>query len=134
MFDPAHVPPVEPNETLARFILFSRHFRSSDRTVKPDAFIPHPHSELSMTRHAEATPAELWGEGERVAGLRTVALYGRADVEVAVFTDQGLRVEAAPIFHNPNHVNATNWPTEKPDQKMKALLVAEKSRYVPKPT
>ncbi len=134
MFDPAHVPPVEPNETLARFILFSRHFRSSDRTVKPDAFIPHPHSELSMTRHAEATPVEIWAEGERVAGLRAVALYGRADVEVVVFTDKGLRVKAAPISNNPNHVNASNWPTEKPAQKMMALLISIKSRYVPKPT
>ncbi len=132
MFDPAHVPPVEQNETVARFILFSGHFRSSDQRVKPDAFIPHPRSEVSMTRHLEASPAELWQEGERVAVLRKVTLYGRADVVVAAFTDEGLDVTANPILANPNHVNASNWPTEKPAQKMIAVRISVKSQYVPK--
>ena len=133
MLDPAQIPAVAVNEQLARFILFSRHIRSSNQTVKPDAFIPHPHSELSMMRHLQATVRELWQEGHRVALLRKVPLHGRADVEVSCFVDQGLRVEPAPIPENPNHVNALNWPAEKPDQKMKALLISEKSRFVPLP-
>ncbi len=132
MFDPAHVPPVEHNETVARFILFSGHLRSSNQTVKPDAFIPHPRPELSMTRHAETTPTELWGEGERVAVLRKVTLYGRADVVVSAFTDQGLDVTADPIHANPNHVNVSKWPTDKPAQKMMAMDISVKSQYVPK--
>lgn len=134
MLDPTQVPPVAPDELLARFVLFSRHFRSSDNSVKPEAFMPHPLTELSMTRHLQAAAAELWREGERVARLREARLYGRADVGVAAFTDQGLTIAAAPIAENPNHANARNWPAEKPDQKMKALLIAERSKYVPRPS
>jgi hypothetical protein len=131
MLDPNSVPPVESGELLARFVLFSRHFRSSDRTVKPDAFMPHPLIELSLTRHRDITDVELWREGERVTSLRKEAtLYGRADVSVSAFTNQGLRVEAKPIPENPNHADAVNWPTDKSAQKLIALEIAGKAQFV----
>ncbi len=64
MLSPTHVPPVASDEQLARFIYSSRHIRNSDNTVKADAFIPHPHTELSITRHLEATEEEIWSEGD----------------------------------------------------------------------
>lgn len=130
MLDPSHVPPVAAAELLARFILFSKWFRSSDSSVRADAFMPHPHVELSMTRHTEASSEEIWGEGERIADLRQLTLYGRADVAASVFLAQGLEVRAAPIRENPNHANATRWPTAKPEQKMKALEVASRASFV----
>lgn len=134
MLDPSHVPSVSSDELLARYVLFSRHFRSSDNTVKPDAFMPHPRVELSMTRHVQASEEELWKEGDRIAALRNATLYGRADVGAKVFTDQGLTVMEAPIIpENPNHANAVGWPDEKSAQKLKALEVAEKAVYLPKP-
>jgi hypothetical protein len=133
VLDPANVPPVAVDELLSRFVLFPKHVRSSDNTVKQDAFMPHPRVELSMTRHVEATEAELWQEGERVALIRTRPLYGRAVVCVREFVNEGLVVVAKPIVpENPNHADAVNWPTEKASQKMIALQIAVKSAYVPK--
>lgn len=86
-----------------------------------------------MTRHREATVDELWSEGERVAALRKKTIYGRADVTAAAFVEEDLRVEAKPLPENPNHADAVDWPADKPAQKMKALQIALKSTYVPKP-
>jgi hypothetical protein len=134
VIDSAHVPPVAAAELLSRFVLFTAHVRSSDNTVKQDAFMPHPRVELSLTRHLEATDAELWQEGERVAAIRARPLYGRAVVPASAFVDEGLSVEAKPIIpENPNHADAVNWPVEKAAQKMKALQIAAKSTYISKP-
>jgi hypothetical protein len=131
VFDLTSVPPVDANELLARFILVSRHIRSSDNTVKPEAFMPHPYLELSMTRHRDATDIEIWREGQRVARVRPATLHGRADVNVSAFTAESLSVVAKPIVENPNHADALNWPAEKPAQKIKAIQIAGKSRYLP---
>jgi hypothetical protein len=115
---------------LARFVLFSRHFRASDNTAKPEAFMPHPHIELSMTRHLQATEQELWTEGRRVASIRGATLYGRDDVSEAAFAAEQLTVVAKPIAENPNHADATDWPADKPAQKIKALEIAKKSTFL----
>ncbi|MBS0263332.1 MAG: hypothetical protein JSS02_15425 [Planctomycetes bacterium] len=130
MFDNGAVPEVESNERVARFIIFSRHYRPSDKSVKPDAFMPHPRVELSLTRHREATMAELWREGERVAALRGAILYGRADVNVEAFLNQQLSVIANPLPENLNHADAVLWPTEKSAQKMKATIIAQQAEFV----
>ena len=131
MLDPKQVPDVEPEELLARLIIFSSHFRPSEQSVKPDAFIPYPRVDLSVTRHREASEDELWQEGLRVASTRPVKLYGRADVLAAAFAGVELQVEAMPLAANPNHADVGGWPSDKPAQKMKALLIANKSRFVP---
>jgi hypothetical protein len=41
MIDPANVPAVTEDKTVDRCVLPSSHFRE-DRTLKQDAFIPHP--------------------------------------------------------------------------------------------
>lgn len=130
MFDPAAVPDIEQDETVARFILFSRHYRSSDNTVRQDAFVPHPRPELSMMRHRDATIDEIWQEGRRVAGLRKSTLYGRADVAVAAFTAESVRVVPKPVLENPNHADAIDWPTGKPEQKIIALQIANRAIFV----
>jgi hypothetical protein len=115
---------VETNERLARFILTRSHFRP-DRTVKQDAFIPYPYPDLSVTRHLQLSEAALWQIGRDVARPTGKTLYGRADVEAAVFLRQELRVIADPIFpENPNHANVTGWPAEKPAQKIIAQRIA----------
>ena len=65
MIDPAHVPDVAAEELLARYVLQGSHVRNSNQTVKPDAFIPHPYSDLSVTRHLQATADEIWAAGAR---------------------------------------------------------------------
>ena len=93
--------------------------------------MPHPHIELSMTRHLQATEEELWADCRRVADLQQKTLYGRADVKAIAFVEQGPRVEAAPLLpENPNHVNATGWPTEKSAQKLMAIRIAKQARFL----
>lgn len=133
MLDPSAVPSVAQNEVLARFVMYSKHI-ASDGTIKQDAFVPHPHVELSVTRHLQATERELWTEGDRVAKLRNRSLYGRADTFASTFTAEGLSADPDPIIpENPNHTNITGWPPEKPLQKIKALQIASKSQYLPAP-
>jgi hypothetical protein len=133
MLDPAKVPAVDSDELLARFIIFSKHFRPSDNTVKPDAFVPHPQVELSVTRHRAATNDELWQEGNRVAAIRSATLYGRADVAAETFESEDLSVVPKPISENPNHADVIDWPTDKPSQKMKACEIASRAVFVPAP-
>ena len=75
--------PVTSDEQLARFILSSNWIRKSDQTVKPDAFIPHPYPDLSVTRHKSLTEQQLWQIGQVIADSRPATLYGRADIQTS---------------------------------------------------
>lgn len=123
MSDGGNLPPVDPNEWIARFIHYQRYIRQ-DRTVRPDAFIPYPWPDLSVTRHLQLTQTELWKIGQDVAREVGKTLHGRADVQAFVFQRQELRVVAAPLLENPNHANVVGWPVEKPAQKIIAQQIA----------
>lgn len=119
---------VAADERLARFILFSKWFRS-DATVRPEAFMPYPHVDLSVTRHQSLSEQEIWAVGEGVAAVRRATLYGRADIYVADILKQSLKVVAAPVQSNPNHANIIDWPEKKPVQKIIALQLAAVAKY-----
>ena len=72
-------PEVSDDEVLARFITQRNHIRG-DNTVKPNAFIPHPWPNLSVTRHTGLDEDEIWEIGQQVADARPATLRGRADV------------------------------------------------------
>jgi hypothetical protein len=122
MLDAEQVPPVAETELLARYVTQSGQFRSSDQTVKPDLFMPHPYQELSVTRHLHATEEEIWAVGRDVASTRR--LYGRADIRANDCSIDSLKVLAKPLPNNPNHANIEGWPLHKPDQKAIALKLA----------
>lgn len=125
--------PVTDEELLARFILFKGWIRKSNLTVKPDAFIPHPYPDLSVTLHKNISEQELWRIGGDVADARGATLYGRADIHAAEVRRQALNVEPRPVSDNPNHANITGWPAEKPGQKITALQLAAKACFVSNP-
>jgi hypothetical protein len=118
MIDPSDVPDVTADEVVARFIYRSSDIRSSDGTIKPDAFVPRPHAELSVTRHRDASEDELWSVGRNIAEVRGKPLKGRGDVSAGVFLSQGLTVRADPVLNdprvidNPNHAVVLGWPAE----------------------
>ena len=130
MIDPAYVPDVASEESLARFILQSGHIRTSSRTLKPDAFMPHPHNELSVTRHLHATADEIWSVGADIASATGKTLYGRGDIRASVCLDQQLRVNADPVPDNPNHTIVVDWPADKPAQKIIAQEIAATAIFV----
>ena len=123
---------VAPDELLARYITFSKWFRSSDQTIKPDAFIP-PDSKLSVARHLNLREEEIWTIGRKIAKSIRRTLYGRADVETRHVIAQGLDVDPAPVPDNPNHANIVNWPTEKNARKLCAIEIAQATRFVANP-
>lgn len=120
---------VADEEQLARFILYSKWIRSSDQTARPDAFIPHPYPDLSVTRHLNLPEEALWRTGQNVADARTATLYGRADIYAAAARQQNLKIDPAPVPNNPNHANIVGWPADKPAQKIIALQLAADSVY-----
>jgi len=127
------MPAVAEEERLARFVLFSNWIRNSDKTVKPEAFIPYPHPNLSVTRHLYLSEEAVWEIGQGVADARMKTLYGRADFYAANALRQFLKIESAPSPNNPNHANIANWPVEKSAQKIIAQQLAADSVYQVKP-
>lgn len=138
MLDPANVPVVGSNERLSRFVLSKRHLNRQDPQnilLKGDAFVPHPHEELSVTRDLVATEDEIWAAGRDVAEKRGQTLYGRGDAIAATYHSQKLKTIKAPVDGNPNHVNVTDWPSadDKPAQMQVALEIAAVAKFVPTP-
>jgi hypothetical protein len=125
-----HMPPVESEEWLSRYILQKSQVRQ-DNTLRADPFIPHPYADLSVTRHLELTEKTLWDIGEDVARQTGKALRGRAENQARSYQGQSLSVVSAPVPGNRNHANVTGWPAEKPAQKIIALEIAARSRYIP---
>lgn len=137
MLDPANVPDVDPKETLTRYLISKSHFRKSSQTVKPDAFVPHPHGELSTTRLLSITDEEIWAVGEDVAVSMDPPrrLYGRSDVLASTFLGQGLKTIASPLPDNQNHADVTDWPkNDKPAQKLIAQEIAKAASFESSPS
>lgn len=121
--------PIADDEQLARFVLYSGWIRHTDQTIKPDAFIPYPHPNLSVTLLGGLSAQQIWDVGQHVGVLRNLTLYGRADVQAAIVRKLSLVVEPKPLKGNPNHANILGWPTEKPAQKIIALQLAAASVF-----
>jgi hypothetical protein len=131
---PNQVPPVADTESLARYVTQSGQFRAGDQTVKPDLFIPHPRQALSVTRHVDASEADIWDVGRDVPGGMGRKLYGRADIDAIQCNVDGIQVAAKPLLNNPNHADLEGWPIQKQDQKAIALkLAASASKLIPLP-
>lgn len=123
MIDPANVPAVAESETVTRFLMFGKWYRS-DQTIKHEAFIPPDDLELSVTRLLDATDAELWDIAAQVAGESRRTLHGRADISVQAFASQQLQVQPDAFPNNPNHAKAVGWPTDKAQQMIIAKQLA----------
>ncbi len=129
MSNKTELPPIADDELLARFVLFSDWIRH-DQTVRPNAFIPHPYPNLSVTRHRELSEFALWQIGQGIADKRSLKLYGRADIQAIIVKAHSLRIE--PTLEPKNHANITGWPADKPGQKIIAQEIAASARFVPK--
>ncbi len=134
MLDPSDVPDVTLEELLARYVVYQSHIRKKNDTLKADAFIPHPHEELSVTRHREASEDEIWIVGVGVATQRSKMLRGRGDVLASACLAQELQVIKKPILpDNPNHADISDWPSDKPAQKLIAQEIAANATFVAVP-
>ncbi len=124
--------PIDLSEILSRFILQRNWYRSSNNTVKYAAFMPNPkNGETSVFRTTGISDEEIWLIGEReVATRRGKSIAGRADIEAAVVISLSLRV--VPSEPPERHANITGWPDERSAQKLIAIKLAEKARFIKK--
>lgn len=124
MIDLSHVPPVEADELLARFIVNGNEVRA-DGTVRPQLFLPYKRVELSVNRHRDATVEETADIGRQVAAQRGKTLLGRADIRARSCCIQTLSVVASPILpDNPNHADIVGYPARKDEQLSLAAKLA----------
>ncbi len=124
MIDPSHVPPVEADELLARFIVNGNEVRA-DGTVRPQLFLPYKRVELSVNRHRDATVEETTNIGRQVAVQRSRTLLGRADIRTRSCCVQTLSVVASPILpDNSNHADIVGYPARKDEQLSLAAKLA----------
>ena len=128
---------VDDGELLARFILFKRHVRRNDNTVRPEALIPAPKTQLSVTRHWGFTEDQIWEAGCEVARIRQTQvpgarLHGRIDVLAS--DARSLDLQVNPDEPPPNHANIEPWPADEAAQlNIAQKLLAKKNVFVAKP-
>lgn len=129
---------VAEEESLARFVLVSK-YRSQPETgrwrVKPPAFIPDPHDDLSVSRVEGLPDSDIETYGRPVAEIQRKPLYGAALVNAALVRALSLEVEADE--GPPRHANIVRWPkeTDPKEQKARRQLIAtelaDAARYLP---
>jgi len=105
MIDVTHVPPVEGDELLTRFIVNGNEVRT-DGTVRPQLFLPYKRVELSVNRHRDATLEETWSIGQQVAACLDGVVdaswrYGRESSRVPEISRPGHQAVAAGVLQGP---------------------------------
>ncbi len=115
------------DEKLTRYIFSRSHYRTSDHTVKYSAYLPAPNGETSVFRTSSISGEEIWKIGlEFVAKPHSRSLYARGDTVASVIMKTDLEIVPEPTPH-PLHANIVKWPTERDQQKMLALEIANES-------
>ena len=122
---------VSAEENITRFINQKTYFRSSDGTVRHNAFIPSPSGEVSVYRTTGINDSEIYQIGnEFFADITGKPLMGRADIVASEIAKRELRIEPDEEPH-PRHANICGYPDEKSRQKLIAVeLAAEAVLYL----
>lgn len=135
MIDPNHVPDVELDEVVARYVLDKKLIFAKEKTAKPRLFYPYKHIALSVNRHRDCSNQEIWGFGFGVADFRGKTLHSRCDITVSDCTFDSLSVISKPIRNhpdgvpdNPNHADIVGYPDNREDQMSLAQKLASKAR------
>jgi hypothetical protein len=123
--------PVDDTEFLARFVVASNWIRKGNEewNIKPEAVMPHPNIELSVTRYRDLTEHEFWEIGEGVAAQRVRTFYGCIRFLAMIPRKQGLNID--PDEPPKNHAIVTKWPKGKPEQKALAQEIVANLRLIP---
>ncbi len=89
--------------------------------------MPSPHGETSVFYISNLSDNEIWNIGDcEVAQKRGLPLLGRADI--LAFHVLNKKLKLIPDNCPPRHANIVNWPTEKSEQKLIAIELAESSQ------
>ncbi len=119
---------VSPDERITRFIFSERHFNKAKGHVSYAAFMPSRRTrDISVYRTSNCREWKIWAIGDLfVARLRpdNVTLQARGDVSSRTIFQQRLSIAAKSSPH-PRHAAVTDWPNEQPQQKIKAIVLAQ---------
>ncbi|MEX1028043.1 MAG: hypothetical protein WD049_08560 [Candidatus Paceibacterota bacterium] len=99
---------------------------SSRFVMNLDEEFPHlPKAPLvEAVIHWQALPADAYEPAKLLGQLKEL---------LPDYLSQNLKTVAAPVDGNPNHVNVTEWPRDKPSQKIIAQEVAAVAKYLAPP-
>jgi len=115
---------ISGNEPACRFITGKDYYRTSDGTVRHNAFMQNREGEASVYRIIDLMDDEIFEIGRLfVAEKKGKPLKGRADIRVAKILENKLRVDSQPDPH-PRHANIVGWPEDKSEIKVLALQLA----------
>ena len=100
------------------------YFRSGNKTVKHNAYMPSRQGEVSIYRTDKLADHEIYAIGDDyVGGPCNKTILGYAEVEVSKIIKHELMVKAEPSPH-PRHANITDWPDESSAVRMIAVELA----------
>lgn len=121
---------VEASEQIARYILTKRHVSVTKGIVRPAAYMPASNGETSVYRISDIAEKEIWDIGRKyVAEPSGRTLRARGDSPAAAITKTGLEIVPETTPH-PLHANIVNWPSEKDEQKMLAVEIANEATLI----
>lgn len=117
-------------ERISRFLLDKRLIRSSNQTVKFNAFMPPRSGKLSVYRTSNLAEADIWEIGQDfVATPREKDLTGRADLKCGHITEAGLAVLQETTPH-PLHADIVGWSMESEKDRLTAIKLAAHSKAI----
>jgi len=121
---------VASTDRISRFLFTRRWFAPTTGRVKPEAFTPHPHVDLSVSCTEGLAKNPVWQLGREKAERHTnkPTLHGRADLMAHVIRNQRLEIvrDDKPLYH----ANVVGWDGEKAAQISKAQQIAAESKLV----
>ncbi|HHT9111299.1 MAG TPA: hypothetical protein ACFYDZ_09105 [Candidatus Brocadiaceae bacterium] len=118
---------IKSEENLARYILHKNYISALHKRVKYAVFMPAPNGETSVFRISCLSENEIWEIGNReVSQKRGLPLLGRADISAFHILDENLQL--IPDNNPPRHANIVGWPSEKSEQKLIAMELAENAQ------
>lgn len=95
--------------------------------MKYGAYMPAPNGETSVFRTSNLSDGEIWDIGYKyVAEPSMRSLYARGDTTAATIRKTGLDIVPETTPH-PLHSNIVKWPSEKDEQKMLAVEIANQA-------
>ncbi len=115
---------VQASDSIARFLTSKSHFSKQRCAVKPAAFLPPSNLRLSVFNVSDLDESDIWAIGrEHVTGPRKRTLYGYGALKASSVFRVKLEIQADDT--PPRHAEVCGWPTEKSEQKLLALQLAQ---------
>jgi hypothetical protein len=116
---------VSPSEPISRFIFSREHIKTS--RVSFAAFMPSKKTmDVSVYRTGGCGERRIWLLGDLFVAAKRKdnrGILARADLASRLIFKEGLDIVPQPSPH-PRHANVTNWPSDKPQQRIKAMALA----------